>query len=298
MKRILVLAMLMAWLSFPGDARAQDAITIKLRKQGEGETVEVKKNSTTSSKLTATDADGKEFLNQHNIEGEILHYQETVLARKPGERATKIERAYAKTQIVKDDETSAGPLSDKIVIIVRKGDDYEFTYKSGEAVTGEAAAALAKDFAKKSNTNAELEKLTMPPGPIKAGESWKIDMAKVATLLFKDEPVEVDSAKSTGQGTLVKTYRKDGRLFGEMKIKAEMPLKSLGKDEERLVFKAGAKISVEFLIDVCVDGTSENGTFKMKRSMTGSASVAPAPGATVTVQVNAEGQETHLEAKK
>jgi hypothetical protein len=298
MKRILVLAILTAWLGFPGAARAQEAITIKVKEQGEGETVEVKKSSTTTSKVTATDADGKEFLNQHKIEGEILHYRETMLARKPGERATKIERAYGKVQTVKDDQTSAGPLSDKIVLIVLKGDDYEFTYKSGEAVTGEAAAALAKDFTKKNDTNAELEKLTMPPGPVTAGESWKIDMAKIAALLFKNEAVEVDSARSTGQGTLVKTYRKDGHLFGEMKIKAEMPLKSLGEDEVRLVFKAGAKISVEFLMDVCVDGTSEDGTLKMKMSMTGSASIAPAPGATVTVHVTSEGQEIHLEAKK
>jgi hypothetical protein len=123
-------------------------------------------------------------------------------------------------------------------------------------------------------------------------------MPKIITEISKQGDMEMDAAKSTGQGTLVKAYKKDGRQFGEMKFKLEMPLKSAGKGDQQLVFNAGAKIVMEMTLDACIDGGSENGTLKMKMLMTGAGTNPNSPGVTVTLHVTADALQTQADAKK
>jgi hypothetical protein len=230
---------------------------------------------------------------------EIVEYTETILKREAGKSPTKLVRDYAKAQSGKDDQAPEdGPLQGKTVVIERKAGKYVFTYKDGGNVEGQAAAALVKDFSKKSDANAELEKLVLPSKAIKPGASWKIDMPKIVTELAKQGGMELDGAKSTGQGTLVKAYKKDGVQFGEMKFKMEMPIVTIGKDKEQLKFAAGAKIVLDLTMDVCIDGTSENGTLKMKMLMTGEATIPAAPGATAVLNVSVDAVQVQQDVKK
>ena len=103
-------------------------------------------------------------------------------------------------------------------------------------------------------------------------------MPKIVAELAKQGDMELDGAKSTGEGTLVKAYKKDGRQFGAMKFKMEMPVVTIGKGKEELKFTAGAKIVIDLTLDGCIDGSADAGSMKMKMLMTGAAMVPQAPG--------------------
>jgi hypothetical protein len=112
----------------------------------------------------------------------------------------------------------------------------------------------------------ELEKLWLPKNAVAVGASWKIDMQKIVIKLANYGALELDAAKSTGQGTLVKAYKKDGRQFGEMEFKMEMPVVTV---EQKLIkFEAGTKLVLEAKYDGCIDGTSEARSLTLKTNIT------------------------------
>ena len=65
-------------------------ITIKMKERAEGEAALVKRNETTSSKVTVTDGGGNVVVDQREIKTEILEYMETILKREAGKQATKL----------------------------------------------------------------------------------------------------------------------------------------------------------------------------------------------------------------
>ena len=143
----------MAWAVFTGlflctVGKAQDAITIKLKERGAGETGLVKRNEKTSTKVTVTDGMGQVLVDQKQLTTEIMEYKETILKREAGKAPSKLVREYIKAQSGKDDQVEDGPLQGKTVQIEKKGGKYVFTYKDGDTVEGQAAAALVKDFSK------------------------------------------------------------------------------------------------------------------------------------------------------
>jgi hypothetical protein len=109
---------------------------------------------------------------------------------------------------------------------------------------------LTKDFSNKKESNSEIEKLVLPPRAVKVGESWKIEMPKVVAALSDGGKMELDGAKATGQGTLVRAFKMNGVQFGEMKFKMEMPITTIGKDKEQLKFADGAKIALDMTFEV------------------------------------------------
>ena len=250
---------------------AQEGITIKLKERGEGEAALIKKKETTTTNVKVTDGKGNLVADKKENKIEVQEYKETIIKRQGSKSPTKLERAYSKVQLTQDDETTDGPPNGKTVLIEKKGEKYTFTYKDGTEVTGKALEALAKGFDRKSDESAEIEKMVMPKGAVKVGQTWKIDMPKIVAELSKQGGMELDDAKSTGQGTLVKAYKKNGRQFGEMKFKMEMPVKSVGTGIQQLKFMAGAKIAMDFTLDGCIDGSADAGVMKMKMIMTGTA---------------------------
>jgi hypothetical protein len=298
MKCSVAWAVLVGLFVWTNAGHAQQAITIKLKDRGEGESLLVKRNEKTTTKVKVTDGGGNVLVDQKEIKTDIQEYQETTLKREAGKNATKLVRAYGKVRAGKDEQLEDGALQSKTVVIEKKGDKYTFTYKDGASVEGEAEAALIKDFSKKSDSSSELEKLVLPAQPVKAGESWKIDMRKIVTELAKVGAMELDGAQATGKGTLVKAYKKDGRQFGEMKFKMDMPIVTIGQGKEQLKFAADARIGIVMTFDVCVDGTSEAGTLKMKMTMGGNATIPSAPGATATLDVVMDATQIHEDATK
>jgi hypothetical protein len=274
----------------------QAQFTIKLKERGEGESAVIQQDKTSSTKVKVTDAAGNVLADKSGASRDVKEFKETILARQPGKQPTNLTRQYLKAQTVVDEKVTDGPLHGKTVNIVKKGKMYEFTYADGDKVEGAAAAALIEEFSKKSDAPGEIEKMVLPPTAVKAGESWKIDMAKIVAEFTKDGNLKLDADKATGQGTLVKAYKKGKTQFGELKWTMEMPLLATGQGKKQLTFKAGAKMVIELHLDACIDGTSEAGTLKMKMNLAGT---GMASGNTVVMSASVDGtQVQHDGAKK
>jgi hypothetical protein len=271
--------------------------TIKFKESGDGDVALVKKSDTTVTKVLVEDAGGGVLADQNETKGDTLEFKETTIKRAAGKSPTKLMREYVKAQSVKGDTAEDWGLQGKTVLIEKKDKQFHFTYKDGSQVEGKAAAALAKEFGKKSDTSKEIEKMILPQKAVNVGESWKIQMAKIVTELSK-EGMTLDATKATGKGTLVKAYKKNGRQFGEMRFSLDIPVATVGKGTATLTFAAGAKILMDLSLDACIDGSSDAGVMKMKMTMRGDATTKGAPGATVTLEVVANLSQTQTDLSK
>ena len=298
MKRCIAIAAIVSLLTWTGAAQSQEAITIKLKVRGEGDSVLVKKNETVTSKVKVEDGTGKVLVEQNEKKTEVAEYQETVLKREPKKSPTKLERAYITMQTKKGDQTTVGPLQGKTVVIEKKGDKYAFAFKDGESVAGPAATALVKEFARKTDSNVDLDKLILPKTAVKVGDSWKLDMGPILKELIKDGEMDVDGAKAKGTGKLLKAYTKAGRRFGEMNYLIEMPLKSMGKGPQQMKFADGAKVAMNMTLDVCIDGTSEAGTIRISMNLNGIAALPQVPGGSATLNVVSETRGSQADVAK
>jgi len=271
-------------------AQAQDAVTIKTKTTSEGESVLISKNSTATSKIKITDGKGNVVVDLTTVEGEKADFKETILKREGAKTPTKLEREYTKAEKSKDANTIDLELAGKTVVIEKKGDKYDFAFKGGAAVTGQALFALGKEFAKKSDSAAEIEKLVLPKNAVKPGDSWKLEMGPIVKELAKggEGEVALDATGATGSGTLTKSYKKDGKLFGVMQFKLDVPVNTIGKGQGLMKFEAGAKLVMDLNLDVCIDGTAEGGAMKMKLVLAGNASLAGLPGGSAVLSVVAE----------
>lgn len=264
MKRSIVPAVLVCLFAWTGALPAQQAVTIKLKTRGAGETILVGKEEKMSMSMKITDGTGKVLVNKDMAATSISEYVETVINREGKKRPTLLEREYIKMIAKSEGKTEDSPLQGKKVVIEKKGTNYTFTYKGGDTVPGAAAAALAKEFSRMTEDRPEMEDLVLPKTPVKPGDSWNLDMGPIVKDLAENATLDADTAKATGTGTLQKVYQKDGKQYGEMKFKLDLPVKAMGQAPGKMQFADGGKAAVEILLDTCIDGTSELGTMNTK----------------------------------
>jgi hypothetical protein len=297
MKQFVKSALVVGILALATSGRAQEAVTIKVKTSKDGDSVLVARTSTVTTKANVTDGNGNVIADTKTIEGGKADYLETVIRREGTKSPTKLERSYTKAERLNDDGAVDLELAGKTVVIEKKEGKFAFAFKGGDEVMGPALDALTKEFNKKADRDVELDRLVLPKNAVKPGESWKIDMEPLVKDFARGlgGVTDVDIAKSTGTGKLIKTYKKDGMLFGVMEIKLVMPINSLGNGPGKLVFTAGAK--VDFLVnqDVCIDGATDAGTAKRKMVMAGTAGVA---GNFFTLEVIAEETTVQRDATK
>jgi hypothetical protein len=294
MERSMALAVLTGLLVYPNAGYAQEAFTIKLKERAVGDSVFIKRNSAMTGKVTVASA-GEVIADKSENMGEDMAYRVHLVENDIEKGSFKAERTYSKAVTIKDGQKTDLELAGKTVVIAKTGDDFEFTFKDGGMVEGGAAAALREEFShRKKSLNADIEKPLMPTGPVKVGDSWTIDMGKIVAELADSAEMEIDGAKAKGQGTLIKAYKKDGRQFGEMKFKMEMPVVSAGNGQ--LEFADGAKIFLDVSYDGCIDGTSEGGTMKISVKLD---CIGAGPdGITATINLDAGFEETRRDSKK
>jgi len=126
-------------------------------------------------------------------------------------------------------------------------------------------------------------------------EEWKIDMKAVAGQFGGGMDMELDTDKATGTGKLLKVYQKDGKQFGEIQVKLDMPIKSVGKGAQSIKPEAGSKLSLDGTMDVCIDGTAATGTLKAKMKMN---ITAMPPMVSVMVNVDVDSVTSQKDLKK
>lgn len=268
-------------------AQAQDAVTIKFAEPKAGDRVKVEEEEEGVSKTTV-DIGGKEQVKEEKGGKKVTFVEEVVTAGDgPGKRPTKLTRTYERAQFTKGDKTTDGaPLKTEIVIEKKDG-KWSFT-ANGKAVTG----PLAEDLSKAFNRPDVPPNAMFPDKPIKAGESWKMDLAKAVP----DAPggMKFDREKGTGGGTLVRTEKRDGAVFGAFKLVVDLPVTDLG-GKAQIDLKPTSSIRNTVEAVGCIDGTSATGKTVSKSVIVIEGS---AMGATISVKAETSGTKTVTPAPK
>jgi hypothetical protein len=238
-------------------AAADDAVTIKAYIPKAGQRYKVTIDEKNNTKTTFTIMGNAQ--NKEEVKTKSVVYTEEVLENSGnGKQASKLKRTYEKAVIGKEGKDTKMALDGKTVVIEKKSGKYVFT-EDGKELTGDALTILDTEFNKGDFKN--KEDFFLPKDPVKVGESWKIDMTEIFKG-FEASGMGFDKDKSTGKGTLLKVFNKDKAQFGTIELALGAPITSLGM-KGGLTIQDG-KMSIKSTGDVCIDGTSPEGSMSNK----------------------------------
>jgi hypothetical protein len=241
-------------LAVAASAAGQDAVTLKVARPKDGDRVKVTKSEKTKSTTTFA-AGGKTQAKDDVLTRTVVYVDEVVTADPKGGKPTKLRRTYEKYDVTKGGKADAGPPLNTPILIEKKGDKYEFT--ADKPLDPGFAAALSADFNRPGGSSRDEDLL--PDNPVRPGDTWKVDGKKIVAAIGSDGGLVIDEQASSLTGRLVKTYRKDGKLFGVMEYAGEIVIKSLG-EKASLRVKAGSKMGMKLTREACVDGTDPSAT--------------------------------------
>jgi hypothetical protein len=237
--------------------RADDGpVTIKVKQPGPGETIKETKTETSTQKIAAT-VMGMDMTKEEQETTKFVYTEEVVTRPAGAKRATKLRRTYETAERTKNGEKEDLALAGKTVVIEKAGDGYTITV-DGKEPTGQAADLLKKEFRKEKQVDDED---LLPKQPVKVGGTWKIDLDQLAK--DAEGELDIDVAKSTGTGKLVKVYDKGGKKFGVMEVTFDLVVNKAGGGGQEVELKAGSKMKVVAVMDACIDGSSADGTGKI-----------------------------------
>jgi hypothetical protein len=281
-------------------AKDQDAFTIRLKDAAQGDTVRVEKKSSERSTVKITDSQGNSLKNHEESKTQILIYQETLLQKRPGDKkASKLRRHYEKATTKTGEDSRTLPYEGKTVLIEKSGNRYGFQIDGGEELTGKDAEELDREFNKQGGDSPDFNKVMLPQKPVRGGESWTFPTEALIQDLEKSAPMEFDAAGAKGSAKLVKVYERDGRRFGVIDYRIELPLKAFKMGDEKAPIEAGASMMLTASLDGCIDGSQTSSTAKLRMTMKGRAELSQG-GAKFTLNFNtrADGVETERELAK
>ena len=235
--------------------RADDGpVTIKVKKAGPGDRVKETKTETSTQKVAFT-AMGMDMTKEDQGTTRFVYTEEVVTKPAGARRATKLRRVYEKAEVTKNGAKQNVGLDGKTVVIEKAADGYTITVDGSEP-TGLAADLLKKEFRKEKQVDDED---LLPKEPVKVGGTWKIDLDKVAK--DAEGELDIDVAKSTGTGKLVRVYDKGGKKFGVMEVTFDLVVNKVGGGGgQEVELKGGSKMKVVAVMDACIDGSSAEGT--------------------------------------
>ena len=241
-----------------GAALAQDAaIDIKLKKAGPGDVVKETKTETTHQKVAVTVMGTAQPSKEEKATATFTYTDEVIEKPADAAKPTKLKRTYESADLTVDGQQQDLGLKGKTVLIEKKGDKYTFTTDGGP-VEGKAAQLLGKEFSGKKQTRDED---FLPGKPVKVGETWKIDVAKVAAEL-SETGMTIDDKKSSASGKLTKVYDKGGKKFGVIEVVMDLVVTKLASGPQEVALK-DSKLTTTLVMDGCIDGTEATGGGKM-----------------------------------
>lgn len=261
---------------------AQDAVEIKRTALKAGDRVKMTINDKGKSVMHVEVKGIKQM--KEDEDSKVAVYVNEIIT--PGadadSRSLKLKRTYEKYASRKGGKAEPTPPLNTAILIEKKGDKYEFT-ADGKPL-GDFAKTLDNEFNKPEGPST---KDMLPGKPVKPGDTWKIDAAKIAKALNDRDKVPLDAEKTTMTGKLVKTYKKDGKQFGVMEFTLTGAFKEAMEDNVKI--KAGSTLAITFTVDACIDGTDPTSTTKGTISFK---LLAEAEGAAITLSNDGTTLET------
>ncbi len=259
MIRSLGLVTVLALLAGPARGQDGEAHTIKVKKAATGETIRVEKRDQGVESTKVVDLNGNVLKEEDKKTTKVYVYRETVLERVGAKRPTRLKRQYEKAEVTTNGAATALPYQGKTVLIEKTGGKYTFRIEGGDELTGDDAKQLNKEFNKSKLDDAAMEKLLLPHKAVKVGETWKLDTAAINKALEGEGGLGLHPEKTVGTGKLTRAYKKGGHQFGVIAVHLDLAPKSFGEGGKSLEAEPGAKVVLEFVLDVCIDGSSAAG---------------------------------------
>jgi hypothetical protein len=263
MRRNFWVVLVVGLLWSPAGVRADETYTIKFKTDAKGAQTLQESRETEQSHLKVLDANGKAVEDKEEEKITVLKYRQSVLELPDAKkRPTRLRRQYDKAQLTTDGNAQTLAYEGKTVLIEKKDGKYRFQIEGGDELTGKDAEVLDEEFNKAKDDRSELEQalFLFPKKAVRVNETWKIDPEGLKALSKREgAEMPLDLDKAGGTGRLVRAYRKDGRQFGVLEFRIEMPLKgTIGK--EKLEVATGTKMTVQIKLDACIDGQVGDGT--------------------------------------
>ena len=266
-----------------------EAITIKLKKSTVGDIAKETKLSTEILNVNGN-AMGEAIKDETKKVTATAFTDEVLEVAEGSTKPTKFKRSYEKAEVTLKGETKKISVEGKTVLVEKKDKKFTFTI-DGKPVAEDAEQFLTEEFSGKKDDDSFA--FLLPKDAVKAGETWKIDLAKVAKE-FEDN-MTVDAEKSTGTGKLIKTYKKAGATYGEFEVTIDLSIAKFGAGAQAFPVKPGAMMSIKFKMDGCLDGTEEAGQATM--TMKGKVD-ANIPNAEIAVEIDMKMEGTREPVKK
>jgi hypothetical protein len=247
-------------------ARAgEDAVTFKLSQPKPGDRVRVTQSDKTKRTRT-TEVKGKKTVAADQHSTAWVYVGEVVAPEK--DEPEKIKRTYQKYEVLAGVMREPGPPLNVPITIERK--DGMLAVSAGtRRLPAAFVARLEAELSPGAQGVTPVDML--PAGPVKPGESWKIDAGKAFQGTGK---LLLDADHGTMTGKLVKTYKKDNRQFATLEFHATAPIKSLGPDST-LTPGEGSVAELKLTVDACIDGsdpfsrTTSRATFRVEAAADG-----------------------------
>lgn len=247
------LTVLLACLLCRAPVSAQEAYEIKVKEPAKGDYV-ARVHKLEHDHIKVVDNDGKVLQEKNERRPESYAYRETVLERPEGQtRPTHLKRHYDRAASGEDGK--AFPYEGKTIVIAHKDGRYRFKIEGGADLDGDDAAALEKEFNKNKDDKTGLNRLLLPRQAVKVGEAWKVPVEAFVQMLEKTGGMTFDGDKATGTGKLLRVYKAEGRRYGVLDFRLELPLKSLKLEKDLAKVDEGARITLAVTLDLCIDGT-------------------------------------------
>jgi hypothetical protein len=230
--------------------RAQ-GYTIKIKDYPKvGDSVVIRENDQSTTRVKVTAADKKVVEDKTTKETKVEVFTATVLAQPKGEqRPTKYKWAFTKATTTKNKKAQTHSYEGRTVVFERIDGKFEVSVEGEKALAAKDVADLTKRANKKDGDS--IQDL-VPSKPVAVGESFKIDSKAIAKLPLDD----LDAAKSSGEGKLVKVYRKNGQQWGIVTLNLRLALKEADGVKWRPTTYA-------VTLDAPIDGSAAIGTMKM-----------------------------------
>jgi hypothetical protein len=251
---------------------AQETYLLRVKRAGQGATVQVDKHAHFQRSQQARDMAGKVLRSEEEQYTDTVVFRETIVAKpENAQRATHLLRQFDQAQRQLDNRVIPLPYQGQTYDIEKKGDRYHFQLASGKALPREAIAALDQEFNTGWQEELDWDRLVLPQQAVHVGDAWELDRQRLVTLFSKVAGMQIDASQSTARAKLTNVFQQENRVFAVVDVTIDLPTTAVGQGKNAHPFQPGSKISIQVQMTECIDGSMEFTKVQVTQNIDGSA---------------------------